>query len=94
MCPHAPAQACSCRKPEPGLLLKAARELNINLSDSILIGDALTDLETGINAGVGHTILVKTVRGRDQLKRKKAAFLKPFTVHEDLYKALVELNNA
>ena len=33
MCPHSPAQACSCRKPEPGLLLKAARELNINLRE-------------------------------------------------------------
>ena len=54
----------------------------------------MTDLETGINAGVGHTILVRTGRGRDQLKRKKAASLKPFTVHEDLYEALIELNNA
>lgn len=63
-CPHHPhgrisnyAQDCDCRKPKPGLLLRAAEKFNIDLSCSWMIGDILNDVEAGTNAGC-KTILL------------------------------------
>lgn len=63
-CPHHPngvinkyAIACSCRKPEPGLLLRAAADHNIDLAASWFIGDILNDVEAGRRAGC-KTILI------------------------------------
>lgn len=58
-CPDVPGQRCNCRKPAPGMVLQAAREHQINLSRSFLIGDKETDVECGHNAGV-HVIRVET----------------------------------
>jgi D-glycero-D-manno-heptose 1,7-bisphosphate phosphatase len=66
MCPHHPDEDCECRKPKPGLLLQAARELNIDLTQSWMIGDALTDLQAGQAAGVSNSLLVLTGRGAAQ----------------------------
>jgi D-glycero-D-manno-heptose 1,7-bisphosphate phosphatase len=66
MCPHAPEEHCFCRKPQPGLIQKAAEELSIDLESSALIGDALTDIQAGAAAGIKTLILVKTGRGREQ----------------------------
>ena len=52
-CPHAPEADCLCRKPKPGMLLKAASELNIDLARSIMIGDKDSDVQAGQSAGVG-----------------------------------------
>jgi D-glycero-D-manno-heptose 1,7-bisphosphate phosphatase len=46
-CPHAPADDCNCRKPRPGMLFKAAKDLEIDLSKSWMIGDILNDVEAG-----------------------------------------------
>ena len=45
------AKMCKCRKPKPGLLLQAARELNIDLRKSVFLGDKATDVEAGRAAG-------------------------------------------
>lgn len=50
---------CDCRKPKPGLLLKAAKDFNIDLSESYMIGDSHRDVEAGENAGVKKSIKVK-----------------------------------
>lgn len=50
-CPHGTDDACSCRKPQPGMLLKAAREYTIDLEKSWMIGDILHDVEAGNRAG-------------------------------------------
>lgn len=50
---------CGCRKPEPGLLLQAAREANIDLRRSWMIGDGLTDVEAGKRAGCRTVLLGK-----------------------------------
>jgi len=68
MCPHKPEDACSCRKPQPGMLLKAAQDLSIDLSQSIMIGDSLTDLQAGNAAGVRSVALVKTGLGDQQIQ--------------------------
>lgn len=69
MCPHAPDEGCSCRKPQPGLIRQAAEELGFELPRSALIGDALSDLEAGERAGVGWTALVRTGRGAAEERR-------------------------
>lgn len=68
-CPHRPDEGCDCRKPKPGLLLQAARELDIDLTQSYLVGDAKSDMEAGRAAGCGCRYLVLTGRGRRQLIR-------------------------
>ncbi len=75
MCPHA-RDACSCRKPQPGLLLEAARDHDLDLSRSWMVGDQPTDVEAGRRAGC-RTILVNAalpiaaadyhIRGVDEL---------------------------
>jgi len=51
ICPHVEADNCRCRKPKPGLLLEAAKELNIDLRKSYMVGDRWRDVEAGQNAG-------------------------------------------
>jgi D-glycero-D-manno-heptose 1,7-bisphosphate phosphatase len=50
-CPHHPEAGCECRKPGPGMLLRAARELGVDLGRSWMIGDILDDVEAGRRAG-------------------------------------------
>lgn len=58
-CKHNYDDNCECRKPKPGLILKAAKELDINLAQSFYIGDTKTDEECGKAAGV-RTIIMPT----------------------------------
>lgn len=80
-CPHHPERGwegevaelkmgCDCRKPNPGMLRRAARDFHIDLSRSYIIGDRLVDAQAGRNAGLAASILVgagaaEGVRGRD-----------------------------
>jgi D-glycero-D-manno-heptose 1,7-bisphosphate phosphatase len=66
-CPHAPQVKCSCRKPKPGMIHQAAADYAIELSSSWLIGDAISDIQAGINAGIPNNILLQTGRGKKQL---------------------------
>lgn len=66
-CPHHPAGnvpefaiECDCRKPAPGLILRAAGELGISLADSILIGDKSSDIIAARAAGVGRAFAVRS----------------------------------
>lgn len=61
-CPHCPGEGCCCRKPRPGLLLRAADELMIDLERSYFIGDAIGDMEAAMAAGCSP-ILVLTGLG-------------------------------
>ena len=62
--PNAPLK--SWRKPSPGMLLTAAKDLNIDLSRSILVGDRLTDLQAGESAGLPFLIHVLTGHGKEE----------------------------
>lgn len=70
-CPHHPdhgpagGTACDCRKPAPGMLLRAARRLDLDLERSWTVGDSLRDLEAGRAAGT-RAVLVRTGKGREQ----------------------------
>jgi D-glycero-D-manno-heptose 1,7-bisphosphate phosphatase len=94
VCPHTPENRCSCRKPEPGLILQAAEENSIDLGQSLLIGDALTDLAAGQAAGIKKNILVLTGRGSEQLALIDGQTIKPFKVYQNLFEALqIELTS-
>lgn len=71
-CPHHPEARldeyrlrCSCRKPEPGMILKAAKDWDLDLSGSFLVGDRFVDIETAHRAGV-RGVLVLTGYGRGE----------------------------
>lgn len=56
-CPHAPEEQCACRKPAPGLILQAARELGFDPAAAVVIGDKDSDLESGRRVGA-MTVLI------------------------------------
>jgi D-glycero-D-manno-heptose 1,7-bisphosphate phosphatase len=85
-CPHRPDQDCPCRKPRPALLLKLAFGHGVNLKHSVLIGDALSDLEAGTAVGC-ETILVLSGRGREQYARAQAQGKRDIVVAKDLVEA-------
>jgi len=75
VCPHHPTEGnppyrrdCECRKPKPGMLLAAARDLSLDLSRSWVVGDAERDLEAGRVIGVPG-ILVATGKGEAEYER-------------------------
>ena len=51
-CPHAPHQGCDCRKPQPRLLLEAARVLGVRPREVVVVGDKESDMEAARNAGM------------------------------------------
>ncbi|MBP2169913.1 D-glycero-D-manno-heptose 1,7-bisphosphate phosphatase [Erwinia toletana] len=66
-CPHHPdatedayRQQCDCRKPQPGMLLSAQQELNIDMAASYIVGDKIEDILAGKAAGVGKKVLVRS----------------------------------
>ncbi|MAT99406.1 MAG: histidinol phosphate phosphatase [Anaerolineaceae bacterium] len=91
LCPAKPGTNDPCRKPRPGMLLQAAQEHNLDLSQSYMIGDALTDIQAGQAAGVKQAILLLTGRGQDQAKLPLAKELPPFTTFPTLAIALDRL---
>ena len=56
-CPHRPDENCKCRKPNPGMLLKAVQEHDIDMSQSFMIGDSLTDIQAAEKAGCKGILL-------------------------------------
>jgi histidinol-phosphate phosphatase family protein len=77
LCIHKPEDDCECRKPKAKLLTDAARALGIELSHSYMVGDKLSDLQAGRNAGCRSSVLVRTgsgVEAEAQLKAGDADF--------------------
>jgi len=91
MCPHTPDENCNCRKPEPGLILEAAAKHSIKLLESIMIGDALTDIIAGQKAGLSKNVLVRTGRGLVHSAFPLASQIPDFLIYETLFDALKDL---
>ena len=70
----------SWRKPQPGMLLAAAKTFAINMPRSLIVGDRISDLEAGRNAAVGFGTLVETGYGRDECVRLAEATMAPMSV--------------
>ncbi len=88
LCPHTPEDDCACRKPRPGLLLRAARDLAIDPPSSTLVGDAESDIVAGRAAGIRRNVLVRTGRGQEQAGALSASGSDPVPVFDDLGQAL------
>ncbi|MES3021294.1 MAG: HAD family hydrolase [Pseudomonadota bacterium] len=93
-CPHHPdgtraqyALACLCRKPMPGMLLTAAREHDIDLASSWMIGDILHDVEAGNRAGC-RTVLIDN---GNETEWKLGPRRVPTRIASDLYSAAVQI---
>lgn len=71
MCPHAPNQTCDCRKPLTGMALSAARDLDLDLPASFVVGDKRSDVEMAVNFG-GTGVLVTTGHGGGDIAWAKA----------------------
>lgn len=89
-CPHHPeystgshGKSCACRKPQAGMLLKAANDFSLDLASSYLIGDKLADVEAGLNAGC-RPILVRTGYGAAESAKLPA----DIAVYDDLLTAV------
>jgi D-glycero-D-manno-heptose 1,7-bisphosphate phosphatase len=74
-CPHHPQgtvealrRECDCRKPRPGMIHQAARDLGIDVAGSFVVGDRWLDVEMGRAAGT-HTVLVRTGYGQNEERR-------------------------
>ena len=86
-CPHRPEDNCACRKPRPGLLLRAADQLGLDLSHSFLIGDAETDIFTAQLVSC-FPVLVKTGRGLGHMAWLRQGNMIGYYLAEDLADAV------
>ncbi len=102
-CPHHPEanvlryrRHCTCRKPQPGLLRRAAQSMEIDLARSYMIGDKLSDVEAGHRAscrsilvltGVGQESVSALEDSKDRASRGRAALAQPDHVADNLLEA-------
>jgi len=96
-CPHSPDAVvekyrtdCECRKPRPGMAFQAARELNIDLRRSVMIGDRWRDVAMGCSAGT-RGIMVKTGYGATEAKMTPPPGVNADAIVENLIEAVVWL---
>ena len=86
-CPHHPRarlveyrKQCQCCKPQPGMILAAAKQYGVDLSASVLIGDKITDIQAGKAAGIRNNILVNSQQNAIIAKIEKVP------LYENLYR--------
>lgn len=85
-CPHIDEDKCDCRKPNTGMVLKAAKEHNIDLEKSYTVGDSVRDYILGYKSG-GKGVLVLTGHGKKQQTKIKEQKIKPLAVCRTLEQA-------
>ncbi len=86
-CPHAKEENCACRKPRPGMLLRARDELDLDLTDAVFVGDSMSDIRAGLAAGI-HTILVLSGLGLEQFRTHHQEAESPFRISMNLEQAV------
>jgi D-glycero-D-manno-heptose 1,7-bisphosphate phosphatase len=90
-CPHRPDEGCECRKPKPGMLIRAAKELGCDLSRSWMVGDNRTDLEAGWSAGA-KAALVRTGDGEGNLANEAKSWPRPpDLIAADVHRAVCDI---
>jgi len=74
-CPHSPNSNCNCRKPKPGMFIKAENKYDIDMEKSWMIGDSERDIEAANSAGIKKTILVRSGHNINESKSNAMFFL-------------------
>ncbi len=76
-CPHHPSKgvnefvkSCDCRKPAPGMILKAEEEFSVDLPNSVFVGDKVSDMQAAINAGIECRILLDSRYTKESLNEQ------------------------
>jgi D-glycero-D-manno-heptose 1,7-bisphosphate phosphatase len=95
-CPHHPSatlltyrRVCECRKPRPGMLLEAAREWDVDLAASVMIGDRLSDVAAGKRAGCRAGLVTTGQHGAPPIESPEAyEDVIPDFVADDLLSAM------
>ncbi|MCD6138315.1 MAG: D-glycero-beta-D-manno-heptose 1,7-bisphosphate 7-phosphatase [Deltaproteobacteria bacterium] len=87
-CPHLPEDDCDCRKPKPGLILRAQADYGLDLSDTCMVGDNLKDIQCARLAGCGKAILVRTGHGKYAERICREVNVLPDYVADDLLTAV------
>lgn len=86
-CPHHPGAGCTCRKPSPGMLMRAAREHGLRLSSCWMVGDILDDIEAGRSAGCRTVLLDNGNETEWELTARRV----PHNVARDLARAAAQI---
>lgn len=86
-CPHDDEDGCDCRKPKPGLLLRAAQEHHIDLSRSVFVGDSWRDVIAGKGAGVRTVLVLSGHVKPEMLRSPEMRDHPPDCVAQDLFEA-------
>lgn len=82
---------CDCRKPKPGLITRAARDLDIDLGKSWMVGDRYSDIELARNAGV-KSAFVRSGYGRGEWEHQRASWThQPDLAAEDLLEVVLKI---
>ena len=89
-CPHGPDDDCPCRKPRPGMILRAAEDLSIALEDSWLVGDKSSDIMAGEAAGLKSILLKTGYAGREP----GGSNIKPEYLADNLLEAVKIVNGS
>lgn len=87
-CPHHPDQACTCRKPRPGLIWAARKRHAIDLARACMVGDSAKDIAAARAAGVRLAVLVRTGNGAEAEKALSGRLDRPDHVAADLHAAV------
>lgn len=88
ICPHTHEEGCDCRKPKPTMIIECAKELNINLNNTFVIGDRWSDMLAAENAG-SRGILVKTGAGIEALEKYRNRWTKTEFIAENVLEAVM-----
>ena len=86
-CPHHPETGCDCRKPRPGMFLRAQQELGIDLEKSYMVGDRYLDVEAAHAAGT-RSVLVMSGDGRAEYEKYKCLPKQPHFIANNLLEAV------
>ncbi len=87
-CPHSPEADCGCRKPVPGMLLKAAAELDIDLGRSYVVGDKQVDVELAHRVGASGILVLTGYAGQEPGRDPAHPPVRPDYVARDLLDAV------
>jgi len=87
-CPHTPEEGCSCRKPETGLIRAALKKYDIDVKNSVMVGDSAKDIECARRAGCRYAVLVKTGNYEQAVLSLEGKKIYPDHIAGDLFEAV------